>query len=71
MGATKRHCRSFNHTSNMAYWTIRMMHDNPILPLVRNPYKLLKDFSPSPRQKPSEMRAMCMQSIFIRVRLRG
>lgn len=29
-------------TSNLAYWTIRIMHDNPILPLVRNPYKLLK-----------------------------
>jgi ubiquinone/menaquinone biosynthesis C-methylase UbiE len=26
----------------IAYWTIRLMHDNPILPLVRNPYKLLK-----------------------------
>jgi ubiquinone/menaquinone biosynthesis C-methylase UbiE len=42
MGTSKRHCRSFNHTSNIAYWTIRLMHDNPILPLVRNPYKLLK-----------------------------
>jgi SAM-dependent methyltransferase len=29
-------------TSNLAYWTIRIMHDNPILPLIRNPYKLLK-----------------------------
>ncbi len=29
-------------TSNIAYWTIRIMHDNPILPLVRNPHKLLK-----------------------------
>jgi ubiquinone/menaquinone biosynthesis C-methylase UbiE len=28
-------------TSNIAYWTIRVMHDNPILPLVRNPHKLL------------------------------
>ena len=42
MSTAKRHCRSFDHTSNIAYWTIRMMHDNPILPLVRNPYKLLK-----------------------------
>ena len=42
MGTAKRHDRSFNHTSNIAYWTIRLMHDNPILPLVRNPYKLLK-----------------------------
>ena len=28
-------------TSNIAYWTIRVMHDNPILALVRNPYKFL------------------------------
>lgn len=42
MSTTKRHCRSFNHTSNIAYRTIRLMHDNPLLPLVRNPYKLLK-----------------------------
>jgi SAM-dependent methyltransferase len=42
MGTTERHCRSLKHTSNMAYWTIRLMHDNPILPLVRNPHKLLK-----------------------------
>ncbi|MBN1849010.1 MAG: class I SAM-dependent methyltransferase [Deltaproteobacteria bacterium] len=28
-------------TSSAAYWTIRMIHDNPILPLIRNPYKLL------------------------------
>ena len=37
-----RHGRSGFETSNIAYWTIRLMHDNPILPLVRNPYKLLK-----------------------------
>jgi ubiquinone/menaquinone biosynthesis C-methylase UbiE len=42
MSSEENH-RSFNHhTSNIAYWTIRLMHDNPILPLVRNPYKLLK-----------------------------
>ena len=28
-------------TSNIAYCTILLMHDNPILTLVRNPYKLL------------------------------
>ena len=28
--------------SSMAYWTIRIIHDNPILPLVRNPYKILE-----------------------------
>jgi len=38
----KTHCRSSLETSNIAYWTIRLMHDNPLLPLIRNPYKLLK-----------------------------
>ena len=38
----RRHGRSGLETSNIAYWTIRVMHDNPILPLVRNPHKLLK-----------------------------
>jgi len=37
----RRQCRSGLETSNIAYWMIRIMHDNPILPLVRNPYKLL------------------------------
>ncbi|MBW1804111.1 MAG: hypothetical protein JRJ85_25680 [Deltaproteobacteria bacterium] len=39
----RRHSRSGHghETSSIAYWMIRMMHDNPILPLVRNPYKLL------------------------------
>lgn len=36
-------CRSGLETSNIAYWTIRIMHDNPVLPLVRNPYKLLHE----------------------------
>jgi ubiquinone/menaquinone biosynthesis C-methylase UbiE len=38
----RRRDRSGLETANIAYWTIRLMHDNPILPLVRNPYKLLK-----------------------------
>ncbi len=38
----RRQRQSGLETSNIAYWTIRLMHDNPILPLVRNPYKLLK-----------------------------
>jgi ubiquinone/menaquinone biosynthesis C-methylase UbiE len=29
-------------TSTIAYWTIRLMHDNPLLPLVKNPYRLLR-----------------------------
>ena len=38
---SRRKYRSNLETSNIAYWTIRVMHDNPILALVRNPYKLL------------------------------
>jgi ubiquinone/menaquinone biosynthesis C-methylase UbiE len=37
----RRKYRSNIETSNIAYWMIRLMHDNPILPLVRNPFKLL------------------------------
>ena len=33
--------RSGLETSKIAYWTIRIMHDNPILPLVKNPYRIL------------------------------
>jgi ubiquinone/menaquinone biosynthesis C-methylase UbiE len=29
-------------TSSAAYWTIRLIHDNPIMPLVRNPFKILE-----------------------------
>jgi ubiquinone/menaquinone biosynthesis C-methylase UbiE len=38
----KNDFRSSLETSNLAYWTIRLMHDNPILPLVKNPYRLLR-----------------------------
>lgn len=31
-----------HHHSNFAFWMITVMHDNPLLPLFRNPYKLLK-----------------------------
>ena len=43
MSCQKRRIRyqSGLETSRLAYWTIRMIHDNPVLPLVRNPYKLL------------------------------
>jgi ubiquinone/menaquinone biosynthesis C-methylase UbiE len=37
----KIRCRSGLETSKIAYWSIRIMHDNPILPLVKNPYRLL------------------------------
>jgi ubiquinone/menaquinone biosynthesis C-methylase UbiE len=33
--------RSRLEASSIAYWTIRIIHDNRVLPLFRNPYKLL------------------------------
>jgi len=34
--------RSSHGTSNLAFWMISIMHDNPPLPIFRNPYKLLE-----------------------------
>jgi len=39
---SRRKYRSNLEISNIAYWTIRVMHNNPLLPLVRNPNKILK-----------------------------
>ena len=30
------------HQSNIAFYMITFMHDNPLLPLIRNPYKILE-----------------------------
>ena len=38
----KRHCRSDPHMSNFSFRIISLMHDNPLLPIFRNPYKLLR-----------------------------
>ncbi|MBC8275885.1 MAG: class I SAM-dependent methyltransferase [Chloroflexi bacterium] len=38
----ERHRHGGLHTSNLAFWMISVMHDNPLLPIFRNPYKLLK-----------------------------
>ncbi|NMX22174.1 hypothetical protein C5S30_07115 [ANME-1 cluster archaeon GoMg4] len=38
----KRHCRSDPHHSKFAFRIISLMHDNPLLPIFRNPDKLLK-----------------------------
>lgn len=38
----ERHRHAGLHTSNLAFWMISVMHDNPLLPIFRNPYKLLK-----------------------------
>ncbi|MBN1382806.1 MAG: methyltransferase domain-containing protein [Deltaproteobacteria bacterium] len=43
MSCQKRRTRyqSGLEASSAAYWMIRLIHDNPILPLVRKPYKIL------------------------------
>jgi len=38
----KRHHHGGLHASKSAFWMIRLMHDNPLLPIFRDPYKLLK-----------------------------
>ena len=39
---TKRQRHTQLHASRFAFWTITLMHDNPLLPIFRNPYKLLR-----------------------------
>lgn len=43
------------HASGLAFWMIRLMHDNPLLPLVKNPYRLLETAGLSPGQKVMEV----------------
>jgi ubiquinone/menaquinone biosynthesis C-methylase UbiE len=50
----KQHYSSIE-TSGIAYWTIRLIHDNPLLPLVRNPYKLLRAARLDRKQKVVEV----------------
>ncbi len=44
-----------HHNSNFAFWIITLMHDNPLLPIFRNPYKLLKTAGLKPGQKVLEV----------------
>jgi ubiquinone/menaquinone biosynthesis C-methylase UbiE len=39
--ARRRHFDDL-HGSGLAFWMINLMHDNPLLPLVKNPYRLLE-----------------------------
>ena len=41
--------------SKFAFWIITLMHDNPLLPIFRNPYKLLKTAGLKPDQKVLEV----------------
>ena len=47
--------RSSNGTSDFAFWIISLMHDNPLLPMFRNPYRLLEAAGLKQRQKVLEV----------------
>ena len=47
--------RSDRHMSKFAFWIISLMHDNPFLPIFRNPYKLLRAAGLKPGQKVLEV----------------
>jgi len=52
---TERHSHTELHASRFAFWTITLMHDNPLLPIFRNPYKLLRDAGLKQGQKALEV----------------
>jgi len=47
--------RSDRHISNFSFRMISLMHDNPLLPIFRNPYKLLRAAGLKPGQKVLEV----------------
>ena len=47
--------RSDRHMSNFTFRIISLMHDNPFLPIFRNPYKLLRAAGLKPGQKVLEV----------------
>jgi ubiquinone/menaquinone biosynthesis C-methylase UbiE len=47
--------KSDRHMSNFSFRIISLMHDNPLLPIFRNPYKLLKAAGLKPGQKVLEV----------------
>ena len=51
----KRHHHGGLHASKFAFWMIRLMHDNPLLPIFRDPYKLLRAAGLQPSQKVLEI----------------
>jgi ubiquinone/menaquinone biosynthesis C-methylase UbiE len=50
----KRRCR-FNQSSRIAFMIISLMHDNPLLPILKNPYKILRAAGLKPGQKVVEV----------------
>ena len=43
------------HASRFAFWMITLMHDNPLLPIFKNPYRLLEAAGLKPGQKVLEV----------------
>lgn len=43
------------HASGLAFWMISLMHDNPLLPLLKNPYRSLETAGLRPGQKVVEV----------------
>ena len=52
---TERQRRTELHASRFVSWTITLIHDNPLLPILRNPYKLLTAAGLKPGQKVLEV----------------
>lgn len=46
-----RNTEKKHHHSRFAFWIICLMHDNPLLPIFRNPHRLLKAAGLKPGQK--------------------
>jgi ubiquinone/menaquinone biosynthesis C-methylase UbiE len=51
----ERHHHGGLHASRFAFWMIALMHDNPLLPIFKNPYRLLKAGGLRPGQKVLEV----------------
>jgi SAM-dependent methyltransferase len=52
---TERHNTDDLHASSLAFWMISLVHDNPLLPLLKNPYRLLEIAGLKPGQKVVEV----------------
>ena len=51
----ERHHFDDLHDSGLAFWMISLMHDNPLLPLLKNPYRSLETAGLKPGQKVMEV----------------
>ena len=52
---TEGHHHGGLHASRFAFWMITLMHDNPLLPIFKDPYRLLKAAGLKPGQKVLEV----------------